>query len=196
MKRVILSIMLCLPLPGCSWVAAPAYTKTVAVLPFSAAAGKSAGHEAADHLGIELLAKGYVVIDSSTTKALISEGKFYNSGINDDMRKALQARSITSVLFGSINDYGCEAVRSTALISGLPGSQEKNFRCSVSLTAKMADTATGRLLWGVTLADSSEGANLTAAELMKAMIRKARIGDSLPEPVVEETKNKWTALLP
>ena len=154
------------------------------------------GAERADSLGIELLTKGYVVIDSSTTRALISEGKFYNSGINDDMRKALQARSITSVLFGSINDYGCETIRSTALIAGLPGSQEKNFRCSVSLTAKMADAATGRLLWGVTLAKRSEGANLTAAELMKAMIRKARIGDSLPEPAVEETKNKWTALLP
>jgi len=112
------------------------------------------------------------------------------------MRKTLQARNIMSVLFGSINEFGCETLRNPMLVPGLPGSVDKSYRCTVSLTAKMADTATGRLLWGVNLGETAEGASLTAAELMKTIIRKANLGASLPDPTLEEPRSKWSDLMP
>jgi hypothetical protein len=194
MKRILLTIICCVPLSGCSWFMTPAYTKTVALMPFvSSATQKSAGQEAADRLGMELLSKGYEVIDRSTATALVNETKFYNSGLSDEMRKTLQAHNIMSVFFGSVNEFSCEGKKSAAMTMGygLTGNGEKSTRCTVSLTAKLADTANGRLLWGVNISDTAEGANLTATELMKSLIEKNNIAETVPEPVVLESKPKW-----
>jgi hypothetical protein len=194
MKTLLATILLCIPLSGCSWFMTPGYTKTIALMPFYAPVPvKNAGQEAADNLGMELLSKGYEVIDRSTTTALINEAKFYTSGLNDEMRKTLQSHNIMSVFFGSINDFSCETIRTSSMISGLASTPEKSNRCTVSITAKIADTSSGRLLWGVSLKDTSEGVNLSATELMKSLIQKNNIGETLPEPVVAETKTKWAA---
>jgi|GEM_PF-1231999 len=185
MKRITCCMTLGLSLTGCSLLRTPPGTKTVALMPFyssATATGKSIGQEAADRVALELVAKGYVVIDRSTTTALVSEAKFYGSGLSDDMRSALQSHNIAAVVFGSVNDFSCESIRSTALVASLASNLDKKNRCTVSLTAKIADTSTGRLLWGVTINDTSEGANLTAMELMKSLIRGADIKDTLPEP--------------
>jgi hypothetical protein len=184
MIRIILYIILCISLAGCALLRVPPETRTVALMPFyssATAAGKSIGQEAADRIALELVAKGYVVIDRSTTTALINEAKFYGSGLSDDMRSALQAHKIAAVVFGSVNDFSCETIRTPSMTS-LASTMDKHNRCTVSLTAKIADTVSGRLLWGVTINDTLEGANLTAMELMKSLIRKADIKDTLPEP--------------
>jgi hypothetical protein len=192
MRRILLTILYCIPLSGCSWFMTPGYTKTIALMPFYAPLpSKNAGQEASDNLGMELLAKGYEVIDRSTTTALVNEAKFYSSGLNDEMRKTLQSHNIMSVFFGSINDFSCETIRTSSMISGLASSPEKSTRCTVSITAKIADTTSGRLLWGMSFKDTSEGVNLTATELMKSLLQKNTIVDTLPEPVVGETKTKW-----
>ena len=182
MKRIICHIILSIPfLASCSMFGSPD-TKTVALMPFfSSSPGKNIGQEAADRVALELVAKGYVVIDRSTTTSLINETRFYVSGLSDEMRSALRSHNIASVIFGSVNDFSCEAIRSQPLIASLAGTIDKKNRCTVSLTAKIADTATGRLLWGVTINDTSEGENLTAMELMKSLIRKADIKGSLPK---------------
>lgn len=195
MKSFIFSVVFCLCTSGCAWFTSPGYTRTVAVMPFSASGGKFAGQEAADTLGMELLSRGFEVIDRSTTTALVNEGKFYSVGINDEMRQSLQAHNIMLVFFGTVNEFNCETSRNSSLMmQPLTATPEKSSRCSVSVTAKMADTATGRLLWGVNLSDSSEGVNLTAAELMKNLIKKANLGETLPEPTVPASRPKWMAL--
>ena len=185
MTRIIRHIILCIPLAGCSLFRVPPDTRTVALMPFYSSvstAGKSIGQEAADRIALELVAKGYVVIDRSTTTALVNEAKFYGSGLNDDMRSALKAHKIAAVVFGSVDDFSCETIRLPSLVASLTSNLDKKNRCTVSLTAKIAETASGRLLWGVTINDTSEEANLTAMELMKSLIRKADIKATLPEP--------------
>ncbi|KAB0672378.1 hypothetical protein F6V30_07390 [Oryzomonas sagensis] len=189
MKRIICHIILCIPLAGCSLFRSPPDTRTVALMPFfSTASSKSIGQEAADRVALELVAKGYVVIDRSTATALVNETKFYGSGLSDDMRNALQSRNIAAVVFGSVNDFSCETIRSPSLVASLASNMDKKNRCTVSLTAKIADTTTGRLLWGVTINDTSEGVNLTAMELMKSLIRKADIKETLPPSLNEQAK--------
>ncbi|GFE60373.1 CsgG/HfaB family protein [Geobacter sp. AOG2] len=191
MKLIVCYMFLCISLTGCSLFRSIPETKTVALMPFFSSAtntGKSIGQEAADRVALELVAKGYVVIDRSTTTALVNEAKFYGSGLSDDMRSALQSHNIAAVVFGSVNDFSCESIRSPSLVASLASNMDKKNRCTVSLTAKIADTATGRLLWGVTINDTSEGANLTAMELMKSLIRKADIKETLPEPKDGETQ--------
>jgi len=165
-------------------------TKPVALMPFYSAAttSKYIGQEAADRVALELLAKGYFVIDRSTTTALVNEAKFYGSGLSDDMRNALQVHNIAAVVFGSVNDFSCETVRTLSQSASLINDMDKKNRCTVSLTAKITDTASGRLIWGVTLNDTSEGNNLTAIELMKSLIRKADMRETLPEPIDVGTK--------
>ena len=152
--------------------------------------GKNIGQEAADRVALELVARGYVVIDRSTTTALVNEAKFYGSGLSDDMRSALQSHNISAVVFGSVDDFSCETIRSASLVASLASNMEKKNRCTIALTAKIADTATGRLLWGVTINETSEGANLTAMELMKSLIRKADIKETLPDPKDATTQSR------
>lgn len=189
MKRIICHIILCIPLAGCTLFRSPPDTRTVALMPFfSTASSKSIGQEAADRVALELVAKGYIVIDRSTATALVNEAKFYGSGLSDDMRNVLQSRNIAAVVFGSVNDFSCETIRSPSLVASLASNMDKKNRCTVSLTAKIADTTTGRLLWGVTINDTSEGVNLTAMELMKSLIRKADIKETLPWALNEQAK--------
>lgn len=149
---------------------------------FSATAtNKYIGLEAADRIALELMAKGHIVIDRSTTTTLVNEAKFYGLGLNDDMRNALQTHNISAVIFGTINDFGCETIRVPSKSASLISEMDKKNRCTVSLTAKITDIASGILLWGVTLSETSEGDNLTAMELMKTLINKSELKKTLPE---------------
>lgn len=150
--------------------------------------GKSIGREVADRVALELISNGYAVIDSSTTTALINEVKFYNIGLSDDMRIALQSHNIEAIVFGSVNEFACEPIRTPSQTGSLSFNFDRANRCTVSLTAKIADTATGRLLWGVTINDTSEGADLTAMKLMKFLISKAEIRHSIPDPMDLKSK--------
>jgi len=162
----------------------PPDMKPIALMPFFSAisTSKYVGQEAADRVALELMAKGYIVIDRSTTTTLINEAKFYSTGLNDDMRNALQTHNISAVIFGSINDFGCETTRVLSKSASLVSDMDKKNRCTASLTAKIIDIANGRLLWGVTLSDTSEGENLTAMELMKSLISKSEFSKTLPDP--------------
>lgn len=187
MIRIIFALSLCILLSGCA-----AYRqnsrfetnqlKTVAVLPFAYVSGGSAGQEAADQLALKLLASGYVVIDRSRTTAVVNETKFYGAGLNDEVRNALQAQNISSVAFGSVNVFGCEPKKDVTY----SGKLVQKTRCTVSVTAKIADTTTGRLLWGMTSTDSAEAENLTAAELMSPLLNKANFTGISPAPLVEK----------
>ena len=157
-------------------------SKTVAVMPFSSASGGTAGQEAADWLALKLIEKGYVVIDRSRTTALINEKKFYEMGMTNEMRNALQDQQLAAMVFGQISEFNCQTAKHPAFFGNVVA---KN-RCTVSLTAKMADPATGKLLWGLILKDSAEGPNLTANELMRSLIREADIAGTLPSGTVEK----------
>ncbi|MDD2273517.1 MAG: CsgG/HfaB family protein [Desulfuromonadaceae bacterium] len=181
MKLIIYPVILCITLSGCSLFSTQPDPKKVALMPFYySTPGKSIGQEVADRVALELILNGYTVIDSSTTTALINEVKFYNLGLSDDMRAALKEHNIGAVVFGSVNDFACESIRTPSQTGSLVFNVDKKNRCTVSLTAKIADTATGRLLWGVTMNDTSEGADLTAMTLMKSLISKAEIRNSIP----------------
>lgn len=187
MIRILFALSLCISLSGCA-----AYRqnsrietnqlKTVAVLPFSSVSGGSAGQEAADQLALKLLANGYVVIDRSRTTAVVNETKFYGAGLNDEVRNALQAQNITAVAFGSVNAFGCEPKKDVTYA----GKLVQKTRCTISLTAKIADTTTGRLLWGMTSTDSAESENLTAAELISPLLSKADFTGIIPASLVEK----------
>ena len=127
------------------------------------------------------MTKGYVVIDRSRTTAIVSEKEFYDSGLSDNVRNTLQAQKLTAVLFGNVNDFSCETPKTSIFAN--PGC--KKNRCSVALTAKLVDIASGRLLWGLTIKDSVEGKNLTASELLDTLIRQAKVAGTLPVPVAE-----------
>jgi hypothetical protein len=187
MIRIILALSLCISLSGCA-----AYRqnskyettrlKTVAVLPFTSGSGGSAGQDAADQLALKLLANGYVVIDRSRTTAVVNETKFYGAGLNDEVRNALQAQDITAIAFGSVNGFGCEPKNDVTY----SGKMVQKKRCIVSLTAKIADTTTGRLLWGMTSTDSAEAENLTASELMSFLLSKADFTGITPAPLIKK----------
>jgi hypothetical protein len=189
MKRIFFALSLCIMLPGCAAYQQnskyePTQLKTVAVLPFTSVSVGSAGQEAADQLALKLMANSFVVIDRSRTTAVVSETKFYGSGLSDEVRNALQAQNITAVAFGSVNEYGCEPKKNVTFTGNLVPKK----RCTVSLTAKIADIATGRLLWGMTSTDSAEKENSTAAELMSCLMRKADFSGIVPAASPVEKK--------
>ena len=186
MKLILFALFLFIPLAGCA--ASQQYSqceipvpKTVALMPFSSVDGRTTGLQAAHQVALELIEKGYVVIDSSFTTTTVSESKFYASGLNSEVRNALLAQKLTTLVFGSIDKFTCETKQTTSFY----GSQGTANYCSVSLAVKMIDTSTGKLLWGLMLADSSAGKNLTAGELMRTMIAQANLAKILPVPAVE-----------
>lgn len=197
MRRIFFAAFLCIPLFGCavsrqhrgSDVSPP---KVVALMPFTTVSDGTSGEEAADRIALELMTKGYVVIDRSRTTAIVSEKEFYDSGLSDKVRNALQAQKLTAVVFGSIYDFSCDTQKNAAIFAN-PG--RKKNRCSVALTAKLVDIASGRLFWGLTIKDSMEGENLTAGKLMDSLIRKANIAGTLPAPL-SETKETEKAPTP
>lgn len=193
MKPVLMVLMLCSTLCGCAAFqqSAPSdisIPKTVGLMPFSTAAEKTVGQLAADRIALEMIAKGYDVIDRSLTTSVVNESKFYGSGLNEDARRAFQTQNIPAVLFGSINGYGCETVSTRTFF----GSHVRKNRCTVSLTAKIAESSSGRLLWGLTLSDSAEGDKITAEELMTALISKAAGDGALPAPLASGATDKAT----
>jgi hypothetical protein len=189
MKRIILALALCISLSGCAVYRQDSrfetiQLKTVAVLPFTSVSGGSAGQDAADQLALKLLASGFTVIDGSRATAVVSETKFYGVGLNDEVRSALQAQGITAVAFGSVKEYNCEPKKDESFYGKLAPKK----RCAVSLTAKIAETATGRLLWGTTSNDSAEAEDLTATKLISSLLSKADFTGIIPAVAPVEKK--------
>ena len=183
--------MLCIMLSGCASFQQASQSdisipKTVGLMPFLSAPDKIVGLLAADRIAMEMIATGYNVIDSSLTLSVVNEAKFYNTGLNEETRKAFQAHNIPALLFGTINKYSCEMVPSTSFF----GSLVRNNRCTVSLTAKIAECSTGRLLWGLTISESAEGEKITADELLTTLIQKAGSNGALPLPFLEKQSQK------
>ena len=186
MKPVIMTLMLCITLSGCAvFQNTPqniiTMPKTVGLMPFSSAPDKIVGQMAADRIALEMIANGYEIIDRSLTTSVVNETKFYSSGLNEEARKSFQAQNIPAILFGSVSKYGCETVNSTSFFGG----HARKNRCTVSLAAKIAESSTGRLLWGLTISDSAEGESITAEGLMISLIQKAGSNGALPAPLPE-----------
>ena len=183
MKISLLALLLCLPLAGCTTTQivhipeAPA-SRTIALMPFHSPGKELLGQQAANWTAQKLIENGYLVIDSSYTTTAVSAKRFYELGLNDEVRSALLARNLTTVVFGSVNVFTCEPVRLENFFGVI---SEKN-RCTVSVTAKMIDTATGKLLWELMLSDSAEGKGLTAFDLVKPMIT-TNLSATLPLPL-------------
>jgi hypothetical protein len=195
MKLAMFALFLCMSLVGCATYqkypqSVPSVSRTVALMPFSSVVKGTIGQQAANWVAEKLMEKGYIVIDSSFTTTTVSEAIFYESGLTDEVRRNLLAKNLTTLVFGSVNAFSCDPVRYSNFL-GTPA--DKN-RCTVSLTAKMVDTATGRLLWELILADSAEVKGLTAFDLMKPLI-SANISATLPLPAAEgkEPANKTDA---
>lgn len=173
MRLIITTLLPLLLLSGCSTYSG----KNVALMPFSSLANKNAGQETSDRLAQELVAKGYVVIDRSITSNWVNEAAFYNSGLSEEMRQKLKSHNLAAVVYGNINDFKCDSINSSGSLYS-----KSLVRCTVSVTAKMTDLVTGRLLWGMTMNDTDEGENLTAMRLMNSMLQKANILAALPDP--------------
>lgn len=149
--------------------------RTVALMPFSSKGG--VGQQAANWVAQQLIENGYTVIDSSFTTAAVSEAKFYDAGLSDEVRSALLAKNLTTLVFGSVNAFSCDFVR----YSNLLGTPVDKNRCTVSITAKMVETATGKLLWELMQTYSEEGRGITALDVMKPLVI-TNISATLPLP--------------
>lgn len=185
MRLAIFALFLCIALGGCatykqhSQCESPA-SRTVALMPFSSIVKGVSGQQAANWVALEFIEKGYTVIDSSFTTTTVSEAKFYESGLSNEVRSAFLAKNITTLVFGNINEFTCQTIDSTNFYGGLNSTN----RCTVSLAAKMVDIASGKLLWELILRDSAEDKNLTAGDLMKQLIIRTNISRTLPAPAV------------
>jgi len=185
MRFAIFAFSLCITLTGCatyrqhSQCETPV-SSTVALMPFSSIAKGATGQQAANWVALELVDKGYTVIDSSFTTTTVSEAKFYESGLSNEVRSAFLAKNITTLVFGNINEFTCQTIDYTTFYGGL----NSKSRCTVSLAAKMVDIATGKLLWELILRDSAEDKNLTAGDLMKQLLIRTNIAGTLPAPAV------------
>lgn len=184
MRLVMCALLLCISLLGCASFQKypqiePPVARTVALMPFSSVVKGPMGQQAANWVAQKLIINGYTVIDSSFTTTVASQDKFYDYGLNDEVRSALLAKNLTTLVFGSVNAFSCTPVLY---------SPDTN-RCTVSVTAKMVEVATGRLLWELILSDSAEGKGLTAYDLMKPLIL-ANISASRPQPSAsDETRD-------
>jgi len=184
MRLVMCALVLCISLPGCASFQKypqiePPIARTVALMPFSSVVKGALGQQAANWVAQKLILNGYTVIDSSFTTTVVSEAKFYDYGLNDEVRNALLAKNLTTLVFGSVNEFSCETV---------PFTRDTN-RCTVSVTTKMVEVATGRLLWELILSDSATGTDLTAYDLIKPLIL-ANISAPRPLPSTpDETKD-------
>ncbi len=185
MRFAIFALFLCIALGGCatykqhSQCESPA-SRTVALMPFSSIAKGVTGQQAANWVALEFIEKGYTVIDSSFTTTTVSEAKFYESGLSNEVRSAFLAKNITTLVFGNINEFTCQTIDYTTFYGGL----NSKSRCTVSLAAKMVDITTGKLLWELILRDSAEDKNLTAGDLMKQLLIRTNIAGTLPAPAV------------
>lgn len=154
--------------------------RTVALMPFLSKGG--IGQQAANWMAQQLIQNGYIVLDTSFTTAVVNEAKFYDNGLTDEVRNALLAKNMTTLVFGSVNASSCEFVRSLNLL----GSPADKNRCTVSITAKMVDTATGKLIWEFMQTHSEEGKGLTPLDVMKPLIIN-NISATLPLPTPSPT---------
>lgn len=149
---------------------------TVAVIPFSSPSSPIAGQETADAFALKLLKKGYMVLDRTRTATILDEKKFYETGFTDEMGSRLRDQQVNALLYGQVSEFSCNS-RQRSLFFGNATPQN---RCSVAVSVKMADAATGKLLWGMMLKDTAEGENLTALDLLRSMIGKSDSGETIP----------------
>jgi hypothetical protein len=148
--------------------------KKIAVISFSNPKDAATGQEAADIVALEFTDKGFTVVGSSQLMALIEQSELYSAGMTPDIKEKLKQSGIEAVVLGKINEYSCSNTDSTPTLLNIG---RKNV-CSVTLTTQMVDVNSGEILWGATVADTQEGAGLTAKRVLIGLAKK--MSSSIP----------------
>ncbi len=154
----------------------------VAVMGFSDAPNAAgSGKEIADIAGLEMLRKGYDVLERNQVEFLLQEQKLGLSGVLDQ-QTATQVGNILGVkaiVTGTVGTYHREKIYQGGAEINLPGPMEEltrfiigpreTVRYEVSLTMKMVDIENGAVVW---FGSGSLSGNDTSANLAKKIIIK------------------------
>jgi curli biogenesis system outer membrane secretion channel CsgG len=146
--------------------------KRIAVVRFDCS-DYGAGQEVADTFGLELMRRGFNVIERSQLRAVINEEALVQSGLIESAKAALKVSGVDSIVVGSISSYNC---RPGTIVAGSLVLSTNN--CHVSLSMKMLDVQTGDILWAANGAHSQNDVNMTANKVLKAVIEA--LADQIP----------------
>jgi len=179
--RTILSVFLfvalflcvsCVPPPLISFYVKPGVNPScctkIAVMRF-ASADIGIGQEISDTIALQMMQKGYDVMERSQLQAVIDETAFVSSGFTDNKQKdILMMKGINVLMVGSVSRYSCQ--QSTMIIPTLHGPIGAPISiCTVSLSAKILDVRNGDILWAVQASHSNRG-RTTAAAVLNEML--------------------------
>jgi len=136
--------------------------QTIAVDTFSSPDATSGG-TASDMVAEVLMRKGYNVIERSQLQAILKEQKLSHSGIlkPESMKQLGEVYGVNGIVTGTVGDFNTNYVAS--LFNNTPYS-------SGSLTIKLVDVETARLLW--TGNRSARGMNMSYHKVMEKNLRK------------------------
>ena len=142
--------------------------RRIAILKFTSD-NAGIGQEVSDYFAIQMMKKGYDVVERSQLKGIIDEATLVGAGLTDSQKAPLLLSGITSLLVGSVSQYNCE--QSGSLIPTTLGHVRVNKNlCHVSLSLKALDVKTGNILWAAQCSDSDKGRHATAAKVLSNMI--------------------------
>lgn len=152
----------------------------VAVMGFTDAPNvPGSGKEIADIAGLEMLKKGYDILERNQVEVILHEQRLGLSGVleSETVNQVGKILGVKAIITGTVGSYHREKIyQEGAEINFLgrmkqltriviPGGE--TLRYEVSLTMKMVDAETGAVIW---MASGSLSGNETSANLAKKII--------------------------
>lgn len=152
----------------------------VAVMGFTDAPNvPGSGKEIADIAGLEMLKKGYDILERNQVEVILHEQRLGLSGVleSETVNQVSKILGVKAIITGTVGSYHREKIyQEGAEINFLgrmkqltriviPGGE--TLRYEVSLTMKMVDAETGAVIW---MASGSLSGNETSANLAKKII--------------------------
>ena len=128
------------------------------------------GQEVADNIALEFLKKGYDVIERSQLESIINEEKLRQYGLTDSARFKLHTSGINAIVVGSVTSYKCIPRKAPMIYMGrLYGVVDTNS-CTASLSCKMLDIMTSKLVWTANGSHSASAMGMTANKVLQQVI--------------------------
>lgn len=152
----------------------------VAVMGFTDAPNApSSGKEIADITGLEMLKKGYNILERNQVELILQEQKLGLSGVltTETVTEVGKILGVKAIVTGTVGNYHREKVYQEGVEINFPGQMKQltrivipggeTLKYEVSLTMKMVDVESGAVIW---MASGSLSGSETSANLAKKII--------------------------
>ena len=132
---------------------------------------QSLGQEVSDFIALNLMKRGFDIVERSQLRSVIDENVLINSGLTEKDRSALRLEGVDIIIVGSVTRYDCEQSRFMVPTQYGPAGGTKNL-CHASMSFKMVNVQNGDVLWAGQGSHSLKGNSMTAGKVLQNILKE------------------------